>query len=534
MDTALTRFRPRTRHGALRAIVAAGAAGALIASLAACGTDGETNTDTGAGSAQTTLTIGQRQPVTNMDPHTTNPPSYAFPAYATPIFLAPDGTLVADLATDWGYTDDQNTVFEFTLRDGVVFSDGDELTADGVVDSLERFLSLENNSNLASAGPVEAIAAVDDDTVRITYTEPFPNAAVSLTQDWNFGFIISPTGLADPSILATETHGAGQYVLDASQTVTDSVYTFTKNENYWNPEAQKFETVVLKPIPDDAAQLAALQSGEIDYANNVSSLNVQSAKDSGFTYSSSAGIVWFLMLQERDSAPLQDVRVREAISLAIDRESIVSAIFSGLGQAQSSIVSAGQTGSYQSTVDAQDIARAKELLADAGYADGFTISALDTDALDANSAFASALAAQLAEIGITLELNVVSGSFDTFLGSLFGRENDTTAFPLQNIDLYYQYMLNLGPGALANVAGTTDDTITAAIQAAAVSSEADRDAAYTEMAKAYDEAFWNIPVALSSTNHLYVSTMKNFAESSVQSTPNGFGPDADLSWEISG
>ncbi|MFT4211269.1 MAG: ABC transporter substrate-binding protein [Microbacterium sp.] len=519
-------IRTPRRRSALRLLAAVAAGGLIATALAAC--SGGSGSDT----TQQTLTIGMAQTANNMDPHTASPAAYVFPAYATPIYLAPDGDLVPDLATEWGYTDDQNTTFEFTLRDGVTFSDGDTLDADAVVASLERFLDLEGNQNLASAGPVSAITAVDDDTVRISYSEPFPNAALSLTQDYNFGFIISPTGLADPDSLMTESHGAGQYVLDASQTVIDSVYTFTPNANYWNPDAVKFSEVVLKPTTDPAAQLAALESGEIDYAMNMSAINVASAVSAGFVNASGAGQIWYLMLQARDAAPLSDSRVREAISLAIDRDAIVSSVFQDLGEPLSSNVAPGQLGSYQTEVTAQDIAQAKELLAEAGYADGFTLTALDTDALDANSAFAVALQGQLAQVGITLNLDVASGSFDTFLGSLFAGTDQTTAFPLQNINLYSQYLLNLTAGSIANLAGSTDDAVSAAVAETAMSDEDTQDAAYTDLAKALDDALWNVPVALAYTNHPHVASLENFAETSVQMTPDGFAPDASLSWQF--
>lgn len=471
------------------------------------------------------------QPVTNLDPSTATPPSYHWASYDSLVWEAPDGTMVPSLATAWKYTDASNTSFELTIREGVLFSDGDKLDAAAVKGSLDRFLGAEGNRQISYAGPIKSVEVTGDYTVVINYTEAFPVAELSLTQDYNFGLIISPTGVANPESLATETHGAGAYVLDAASTVADSEYTFTARDDYWNPDAQKFDKVVLKVISDPSAQLAALESGQIDYANNVAAVNVQAGIDSGFNYTNSGGGVWFLMLQDRTVAPLDNPKVREAISYAIDRESIASAIFSGWADPVSSIATELSGGDYGAKVITQDLAKAKSLLAEAGYADGFTLTAVSAGAVDINGAFVTALKDQLAQAGITLELNITEGNFGTFLEGVAAAQ--TTAFQLTNMNLYYQMTQNiLSTESLFNKANTVDDEANRLLAEASVASAADQDAAFQALAKRVDSLNWNIPVALAHTNHLTSTSLANVPATSKQVTITPFSPDASYAWEF--
>ncbi len=523
--------RPGIRPRFARSLAAIAAA-TLALSVAACsaGDGGSANDE-----ASTTFTIGQRQPLSSLDPVTGNPPTYSFPAYEPLIYQQPDGELIPALATEWGYTDETNTSFEVTLRDGVKFSDGDTLDATAVKGSLDYFLSLEENPNRVYAGPVESVEIVDDLTIRLTYSEPFPVAAQSLSQDWRFGMVVSPTGLADPSALAQETHGAGQYVLDPSKTIDGSEYTFTANSNYWNQEAVKFDSVVLKVISDPAAQLAALENGEIDYANNPTTLTVESALEKGFQNAPNSGGVWVLMLVNRANEPIQDERVREAIGLALDRASISSAVFNGQAAQLSSIAPTGQLGDYSPVPIEQNIEQAKALLEEAGYGDGVTVKLLDTDGIDANFAVGTAVQAQLAEAGITIELIQATGSFDEFIGPLFGMEADAAVWQFSNINTYYQFLTNLLPaGTLANPGGETDAELDALFaEAGSAVGDDELDTAMRAVAERYDSLFWTIPISASEGGQLFAKNVGNVPQgASIVQSLNGFSPDPSTSWEF--
>ncbi|WP_062378323.1 ABC transporter substrate-binding protein [Demequina pelophila] len=526
------RLSPIASIAALTASVALALAACTPGEAETTGSPGADGDDgaTAAASVGGTFAVGQRQAPTNLDPATANPPSYVFPAYEPLIYQEADGTLVPALATAWGYTDDTMTSFEVTLREGVVFSDGDALDAEAVKGSLDRFLTTEG-PNAAYAGPVESIEATGDDTVVIHYSTAFPVAALSLSQDWRFGLIVSPTGVANPEALATESHGAGQYVLDSSATIDGSAYTYTVNENYWNADAVKFDEVVLTVMADSNAQLAALESGQIDYANNPDTLTVATAVDEGFVSVPSSGGIWLLMLVGRDDEPLSDPAVREAIGYALDREGIAAAAFQGSAVPIGSLAQEGRPGDYGATAVERDLDRVAELLDGAGYGDGISLTVLAIDGIDPNFSFSSAVQAQLTEAGIDAELLQATGSFEAFLEPLFGGEADIAAWRFSDIDTYYQFVQNLVPaGTLANPFGSTDEALAAALTTAG--SASDLDAAMQEVATVYDELFWSIPVVLTTEGQLFSDRVANLPTEFAPQTPNAFSPDPANSWEL--
>jgi len=528
--------RSSIRRGLVTAVATAALATVLaLSGCAGSAEPGSTDAGSGSGEAQIggTLTIGQKQAVNTLDPATSGPPTYVFPAYEPLIYQQPDGSLIPALATEWSYTDDTNTSFEVKIREGVTFADGGSLDAAAVKASLERFLSLEGNPNATYAGPVESIDVVDDYTIVIHYSTAFPVAALSLSQDWRFGLIVSPDGLADEEALATETHGAGQYVLDSSATVDGSSYTFDKNENYWSPEAVKFDTIDMKVISDPAAQLAALESGEIDYANNAPAQTVTTAVAEGFQNAPTLGVLANVMLVKRDSGPLADERVREAISLALDRGSLASAVFGEGSEAQSTIAIEGQLGNTGADPVEQNIDEAKQLLADAGYPDGVSITLLSIDGIDPNFTIATAVQSQLAEAGITAELTQATGAFDNFIGPLYGGEADAAIWQWSIINTYYQFSTNLIPaGALGNPLGGADDELSSAFEAASSASEDELDAALQAVVQRYDDMNWTVPVASVPNGQLFAQNIGNLPTApSVPQSLNIFSPDPDTSVE---
>ena len=189
------------------------------------------------------------EPATTMNPVLLDPAIYVYFNYDPLIYETPSGTFVPDLATSWGYVGAANKTFKLTIRKGARFSDGSQVTAASVAASLDYFLKT-NGPNLSYAGPVAGVTTQGADTVVINYKSSYPNAVISLTQDWNFGLIIGPKGLANPASLATSSDGAGEYVMQASQTTAGSVYTSTPNKYYWNPSAIKYEKVQVKPFTD--------------------------------------------------------------------------------------------------------------------------------------------------------------------------------------------------------------------------------------------------------------------------------------------
>jgi peptide/nickel transport system substrate-binding protein len=311
------------------------------------------------------------------------------------------------LATEWGYVGDGNKSFELTLREGVKFADGSELTAQGVVDHLSYVKDAGGQPGTMITS-FDKFTAVDDKTVRIDLSEPNPmmEDLLSSFMGWGTAAIISPTGLADKDKLGQETHGAGPYVLDASRTVTDDTYTYTPNPNFWDPERIYWDEVVIKVIPNVNSVLNAMMTGEGDLTQGDYSTADQ-AKASGLHVKFNPSVFQGLSLIDREGTlcpPLKDVRVRQAINYALDRVAITDAVYGEYG------IPTAQTlhgDGYIPELDdyyAYDVEKAKSLLAEAGYADGFELPVVSTPFFNGD-AVVTAIAGQLAKIGIEIKID---------------------------------------------------------------------------------------------------------------------------------
>jgi peptide/nickel transport system substrate-binding protein len=504
------------RTGAVAATlltVALAAAGCGSGTKSASGSEGSGSSATTGG----TLSIGMGEAATSMNPVLLAPPIYVYDNYDPVIYETASGQLVPDLATSWNYVGSGNKTFEFTLRSGARFSDGTPVTADAVKNSFEYFLKT-NGPNLSFAGPVASITTKGTSTVVITYKSAFPNAVISLTQDWNFGLVIGPKGLADPAALASSSDGAGEYTMQAAQTVAGSVYVSTPNKYYWNSSAIKYSKIEVRPYSDSSAELAALQTGQIQFAQNMPATDVATARSSGMTISDGPSTWVSLMLEDRSSGPLANLKVRQALEYGIDRAAIVKTIYDGYAQVQDQVAIKGLTG-YLASDDSMygyDPAKARQLLAAAGYPKGFTLTVLDVGALDKNSVLAQAIASDLAQIGVTVKLTVATGTFTTLLKDLFSKNYETLVMPSKAANMYFQATQILPTsGSLGNAFGTVSPQLnTAFADAASASTGAQQNTYLQELNHLLNQQAWFVPIAL--------TLSMQFTKSTVLSVPSSF------------
>lgn len=302
------------------------------------------------------------------------------------------------LATEWEYNDD-NTVLTLILRDDVEFTDGTPLDADAVVASLERFRDGTAPQAATLAG--KEFAAVDPTTV--TITQPTPDPSLVNLLSIAPGLIQAPSTFDDPDS-ATEPVGSGPYILDTAATVTGTTYVYTANPDYWNPDAVKYDNLTINVIEDPTATLNALKAGEANGAKIVNNDTIPEIEASGWTIESNELDFQGLLLFDRAGtmAPeLADVRVRQAINMAFDREALLDALQAGYGTVTEQVFPETSVG-YDEALDSTygyDPEAAKELLAEAGYPDGFTLDMMSTPAFQTTF---DLVAQQLADIGITV------------------------------------------------------------------------------------------------------------------------------------
>jgi peptide/nickel transport system substrate-binding protein len=302
-----------------------------------------------------------------------------------------------NLATSFEY-DTTKTRLTLTIRDDVKFSDGSALDADAVAKNILRLRDGKGPNGYMAANVAGAVAT-DATTAVISFKQVDPAFLGYLTT--TAGAIGNPKFLGDAS-LGTTPQGSGPYVLDKAATTPGDTYVFTRNPYYWNKADFPFDSVVIKPIVEMSARLNALKSGQVQGAIiETSAIEAARATD-GLAIKAQATDWRGLMLADRNGTKtpaLADVRVRQAINYALDGSAYLDALEQGNGTPSGQIFLPDAPG-YVEALDKRypyDPAKARELLAEAGYADGFD---LVLPAFDYRSTVQPVMVQQLADVGI--------------------------------------------------------------------------------------------------------------------------------------
>lgn len=494
------------------------------------------------GIAASTLTLQFNEPVSaNPALEGTSESDIAFGAldYDSLIYQLGNGQYVGDLATSWGYAPgSKNQVFDLTLRKNVRFSDGSLLTPASVVNSLEYFKEAHGPQAgyLATLSSAKATGA---DTVRLTFSAPEPNLPFLLSQYQDIGQIIGPQGLANPKTLTTTSDGTGPYVLSAAQSVANSQYVFTLNPHYWNPAAVHYRQVVVKVITDAQTALSAAESGQVDALLSLPSTAQQSAKNQKLTTFAQPFAIASLILMGRSDpkSPLSNLKVRQAINDAVDRASLAQGLGGGSAVPTDEFAIPGTTG-YDPAAAATysyDTAKAKSLLAQAGYGGGFKLAVLDTLALDANGDIGAALKTELAAIGIDVTLTETPSPAQ-FIPASLSRQYDAVIWPLaQNGDDGFPYAVQFAMAPFTNAFGTTSSQLNSLMAAAGELSGAAAKTAYQKLDDYLTDNAWFVPLFSLSATFAVAPSVANVQAPSVQNTTiDPVAPVASLSWYPSG
>ncbi|MGP1394250.1 MAG: ABC transporter substrate-binding protein [Inquilinaceae bacterium] len=383
----------------------------------------------GAASAQT-LTMGVRGGPESLDPHFSALGPHAEAAkhiFDTLVWSGDDLQIEPGLATSWTPLDEDT--WEFKLREGVTFHDGSTFDAEDVKFSIERIPVVTGpTTTTIYVRRVAEVEIVDPYTLHIHTDGP----AATLPYDFVRLFIVSAEAAADYSTPETSAEGfnsgaaaigTGPYKLVSWEPKGDLV--LERFDDYWRGMGA-WETVIRKEIPNDSSRLAALKAGQVDIVNYVSSVDYLALQNdpSVDVIIGDSVYVMNLQLDQRevtpmvrakdgsalDENPLRDIRVRQAIDLAIDREVMVEIVLEGLGVPANQMMPPGFFGSNESIpMPEHDVEKAKALLADAGYPDGFEIDLYCTsDRLPGDGAICQGLGQMLTQAGITTNVNAIS------------------------------------------------------------------------------------------------------------------------------
>ena len=459
-----------------------------LTGCAGAGDDGSGGSDSGRADRLTlTAIIGPTSYDIGQGAEYGNRSSFFQAVFDTLLQKNSDGEIEPWLATEWEYNED-NTVLTLTLRDDVEFTDGTKLDADAVVASLERFRDGTSPQAATLAG--KEFAAVDATTVTITQDAPDPSLVNMLSIAP--GLIQAPSTFDDPDS-ATEPIGSGPYVLDTAATVTGTTYVYTANPDYWNPDAVKYDNLTINVIEDPTATLNALKAGEANGAKIVNNDTIPEIEASGWTIESNELDFQGLLLFDRAGtmAPeLADVKVRQAINMAFDREALLEALQAGYGTVTEQVFPATSVG-YDEALDSTyeyDPEGAKELLAEAGYPDGFSIDMMSTPAFQTTF---DLVAQQLADIGITV--NYTDPGTGNFITDMLAPKYPATWMALEQNPDWQLINFMIAPDATFNPFHSQDPQVDEYISTIQMGTQEEADQATKDLNAYLVEQAWFAP-----------------------------------------
>lgn len=393
--------------------------------------------------ASDTIIIGKAEEAVGWDPaKVTASSSFELMAavYETLIIFDDAGQPVPVLAESWEQVDD--TTYVFTLREGVTFHNGDALTAEDVVFSFERLMDGDGGSVwVTQVTPIESVEATGDLEVTFNLKQSYGPFLSVLTATYA---AILPSG-ADADF-QTEMIGTGAYKIE--EYVQDTNTILVAHEGYWREGQPATPNLRYNIMPEESARLAAVRTGEINLTSLVDPVTIDTARaDDGVSVLEQETSDYYLLGLNTAEAPFDNVQVRQALSLAIDRQAIIDSVFFGAGRVSGPI--APTLGDWALPVEelpnyTVDRDAAKALLEEAGAADltfSITVGANRTEFVN----IALVIQDQLKEIGVTVELDQVEWgtfiekwvardfqSFVSFNGS--GNDPDRALFPALTTD----------------------------------------------------------------------------------------------------
>ncbi len=466
-----------------------------VVTVAGCSAGGSTSSSTGGGGGSggstgsfTVLVAGNGG--LNYDPQTNAAPSageFMMPVFDTLVTEHRDGTISAGLATAWKFSEDKKTL-TLNLRDGVTFHDGTAFNAEAVKSNIARG---QTDAKSVVAGQLAAIESIETPSANVvTLRLKEPNGAL-------LGFFAGPAGMmASPKAWANSNYainpvGTGPWQVSASSKPgSDMVYTAFPQ--YWNKSVQKVATVHIRvgtestfvpSVTGNSAQAVTLTGAATD---------AETLKAAGLPVAP-AGTTYLHLMYLNKSGVFADPKVRQAVSLAIDRKTICTSLLAGACTVTGQPLEP-KSWAYDSSLAAptQDVERAKALLAEAGHPQGISFKAVVSSAGTQLQTELSAIQQMLAKANITMtttpmpiaQLLPTLGSGDAQAYYSVGTGGADPAIPLSSM---------IAPAY--NPGGYKDSAFVPALAAATgAATQEERATAYKKASAAYQQSVFNVVI----------------------------------------
>ena len=376
-----------------------------------------------------TVIIAQGVDATTLDPHMhQETPTYNVcrNIYSALVTRTPDEKIVPDLAVSWKVLND--TTWQFKLRKGVKFHNGEEFDANAVKFSIERVINPKTHSpQISDLNAIDHVDVIDKYTVNIVTKKPYP---ILLARLFNH-FIIPPKYFKEKGAdyLALHPVGTGPYVF--KKWYKDEKIELVANKNYYRG-APKVKKLIFRPIPEASSRIAELLTGGVDIITNVPPdklKEIEKSKIARVTTAPSARVIFIVLDMTRES-PLKSKKVRQALNYGVDVDSIIKYVLGGNAYRVATPLTPAHFG-YDPTIKPYpyDPEKAKKLLAEAGYPNGFKMTLLSPSGrylMDKD--VAQAIAGQLNKIGLKINVKVLE--WGVYVKQILSRKTESPMFLL--------------------------------------------------------------------------------------------------------
>ena len=392
----------------------------LSASLCACGgsktAEGTSEAAGESSEAETSNTLSEGTPVpggsvvygmtqdlASLDPHVDTDAGtrdVVFNLYEGLVKPTSDGGFIPAVASDYIISDDAKT-YTFTLRDGITFHDGTPVTIEDVKYSIDRYAEIQGESS-AFSSLVDSVEVQDDKTLVVNLKESYSEFLPMMT------IAIIPQSNEDPAGNPIGT-GPFKYV---SYTPGQNL-ELEKYDSYWQEGVPSLDSVEFKFIADVDTAFVELQAGTIDILKYLTAAQAETLGDEDYNIVQGSMNLVHAMYLNSAYEPLSKTEVRQALCYAVDRDAINNFIFGGKSHIIGSHMIPAMSKYYEpeaETVYSYDPEKAKELLADAGYADGFDLEITVPSSYSQHVDSAQIIADELSQVGVNVTLNQVEWS----------------------------------------------------------------------------------------------------------------------------